>query len=295
MHLSQAIHRYLTEGKNRGHFAPTTVTSYRSILGMLTTATGDPPIVDLQRRHIARWYGDLTCSPSTTRHRLSVIQTFTAWAVTEGLITKDPAIGFKPPAQPRYLPRALPAPTVGQLLSGCPDPRARLIVLLMAQMGLRCCEVARLQYGDIDWQQQAALVRGKGSKERVVPIPREVLYELEHYLTEWPPTAGPLIRSYHDPSRGLAPGYIGDRVRLWMRAAGVKTGPRDGRSAHALRHTCATDVLRSGADVRQVQAMLGHQSLQTTQRYLGWSVDGLRTVMEGRSYLHTGENGESVA
>lgn len=295
MLTSDATHRYIGEGHRRGNFAATTVVSYRSILNLFAAATGDPPIGDLSRRHVARWYGALTCSATTTRHRLSVVQTFTAWAVQEGLIPKDPAAGFKPPAQPKHLPRALPTATVAQLISGCPDERARLIVLLMAQMGLRCCEVARLQYGDVDWQSRVALIRGKGNKERVVPIPDEAWAALEGYLAVHPAVAGPLVRSYHDPTRGLAPGYISDRVRLWMRAAGVKSSARDGKSAHALRHTAATDVLRAGADVRQVQAMLGHESLQTTQRYLGWNVDGLRLVMEGRSYLHTGAYAEAAS
>lgn len=288
MQLSDTILTYLAEGRRRGQFAATTVTSYRSILHMLARACSDPPVDKLTRRHIAKWYRGLDCSPATTRHRLSVVQTFCAWLTAEGYVRRDPSIGFKPPKQPRHQPRAMPRSDVALLLGACPDARARLVVLLMAQMGLRCCEVARAQVGDVDLMDDLMLVRGKGDQQRVVPIPQEARRALDAYLVEHPAVAGPLVRSYHDPSRGLAPGYIGDRLRLWMRAAGIKHQARDGRSAHALRHTCATDVLRAGADVRQVQALLGHASLQTTQRYLGWSVEGLRGVVEGRSYLHTG-------
>jgi integrase/recombinase XerC len=282
--IGDAIGRYLKEGRARGQFATTTVVSYRSILGMLERCTGPIPIRALQRRHIAKWYGQLSCSASTTRHRLSVVQTFTAWCVVDGLLTKDPAVGFRPPPQPRYQPRSMPGRDVARLLEVAPDRRARCVILLMVQMGLRCCEVSRLQVGDIDWTEGAALIRGKGSKERIVPIPDEAADAIRRYLDEHPAAAGPLVRSYSDDHRALTPGYLGDRMRVWMLSAGVKSAPRDGRSAHALRHTCATDVLRDGADVRQVQVMLGHDSLQTTQRYLGWNVAGVRTVMAGRRY-----------
>ncbi len=282
--VDKAIARYLREQRANGTFSQSTVRSYRSILGSFARECGHLPIGDLRPRHVARWYGSLCCGPATTRHRLSVVQTFTRWCVSVGLLDRDPAAGLRPPTQPRHLPRCMAADDVSRLLAHAPDTRARLVILLMVQAGLRCCEVSRLQLGDIDWTDGAALVRGKGRKERVVPIAEEAIEALHAYLAEHPASAGPLVRSYRDPSRSLTPEAISNMMRRWMLDAGVKGAPRDGRSAHALRHTCATDVLRSGADVRQVQQLLGHSSLQTTQRYLGWSVEGLRGAVAGRRY-----------
>lgn len=162
--------------------------------------------------------------------------------------------------------------------------RTRVVVILMCQLGLRCAEVSRLQVGDIDWTNGSLLVHGKGGNQRVLPITAEARQALEDYLSEHPACAGPLVRSYADPTRALTPGYIGDRIRKLMFLTGVKALPRDGKSAHSLRHTAATDMLAHGANVRSVQVALGHQSLQTTQRYLSWSVDDLRRAMEGRKY-----------
>jgi integrase len=105
------------------------------------------------------------------------------------------------------------------------------------------------------------------------------------YLDEAPATSGPLVRRYDDYSKALVPHYISDMVRGWMRDAGVKAGPRDGLSGHALRRTCATDLLDGGAHIRQVQEVLGHSSIQQTAKYLR-KADAmeLAPVMAGRTY-----------
>ncbi len=283
--VKPTANRYLAEGRRRNHFALTTLRSYSSILGAFALSVGpDLPVADLNLRHVSRWWGDLDCAASTARHRLSVVTTFCDWLVANELLRVNPASKLDPPRQPRYIPRAVPGDDVAALLAQCPDTRMRLIVLLMCQLGLRCAEVAGLQVGDIDWQTRTVFVRGKGNVDRVLPLPNEARTALDRYLEEHPATSGPLVRSFADGHRALTPGYVGDRVRRVMLAAGVKKASRDGRSAHALRHTFATDVLADGADVRVVQVALGHASLATTQRYLSWSVEGLRSAMEGRRY-----------
>ena len=282
--VADAAGAYVRAQRRNGRFAASTATTYRSILGRFADAIGDPPMAKLQRRHVARWLDTLDCGPATTRHRLSVVQTFCRWAVEQGHVAKDPSVGFKPPKQPRHLPRPVAEPDTAALVDSLPDARAVAIVILMLQTGARCCEVVRLQVGDVDWHRRFVMFRGKGDKERVVPLPDEACIALRRYLAEHPAPAGPLFRSY-TTGDSLTPGHIGALVRRWMREAGVKQAPRDGVDAHALRHTALTDMLHSGADVRQVQVIAGHDSLQTTQRYLGWHVEGLRSAMDGRRYM----------
>lgn len=280
--VGDLVHDYVIAGVRRGQFTAQTAASYRSILGRFADAMPDDP-AKIQRRHVMRWYDQLNCSASTTRHRLSVVKTFCRWAVDAGHMTKDPARGIRAPQQPRHMPRNFDADEVARALAHLDgQPRNQLIIVLMVQLGLRCKEVAELQVGDIDRTHELVLVRGKGNKERVVPLTSEALAALDAYLADDPAAAGVLVRSA--TGRGLTPGYISDRVRKWLSDAGVKRHAWDGKSAHAFRHTAATDILRAGADVRQVQVILGHGSLQTTQRYLGWQVDDLRAVMEGRRY-----------
>lgn len=96
--------------------------------------------------------------------------------------------------------------------------------------------------------------------------------------------AGPLIRS-HDGSTGLNRKTISDYVGRWIRSAGIKGGKYDGRAAHALRRTAASDVMDKVGDVRIVQAMLGHVKIETTAVYLRpVPLDQMREAMEGRNY-----------
>lgn len=207
-----------------------------------------------------------------------MVRTFCRWLVAERLLRRDPTAGIGRVRQPRQVPRGLTADRVSALWLVLPDVRAELIVTLMVQEGLRCGEVARLEVGDLDWAGRVVLVHGKGGHERVLPLSAQTAGSLSRYLSERPATAGPLVRSYTRPGQAILPGRISHLVGRWMRDAGVAA------SGHALRHTAATDMLRAGAHVRDVQTALGHASLATTQRYMPWVVGDLRVAMGGRQY-----------
>jgi site-specific recombinase XerD len=163
------------------------------------------------------------------------------------------------------------------------------MLLLMCQEGLRCCEVASHELGDVDFDERLMLIRGKGGHQRILPLTDETWGAIAEYLTDHPAHAGPLIRSYNDPYRPIDASYVSTLVARWIRAAGVEA------TAHALRHTAATDMLRSGAHLRDVQAALGHVSLSTTQRYLPWVVGDLRTAMAGRRYGRAARSVDSAS
>lgn len=224
----------------------------------------------LSREHVNLWRETAArdLRPSTTRTRLSQIRTFCAWAVDEKHLKIDPAYGLRPPRQPRRVPRALKLEEVASVLAVCPDSRARLIVLLAVQEGLRRKEVAGLELGDVDLDEGVLLVRGKGDHERIVPLSDETRAAMADYLVDRLAFAGPLICNATDGASPLAPVTIGRMVSDLMRAAGVKHRAYDGKSMHAFRHTAATDMLRAGAHVRDVQLALGHQSLKATEVYL---------------------------
>lgn len=224
-------------------------------------------------------------APATRRRRFSTVKGFCRWAVVSGHMAADPLVGLRPPRQPRAVPRALPADDVGRLIASCPDERARLIVVWMVQLGLRCVEMARVELGDIDRAERLVRIRGKGGHQRILPLVSEAADALAAYLAaETPAGAGPLIRSRIAPHKGLDADTISGMVAEWMWAAGIKRRRRDGISAHALRHTAATDMLRAGAHLRDVQAALGHAHLVTTEVYLPLVVHGLAAAMEGRRY-----------
>ncbi len=270
---------YIQRRTERGELAPTTAASARKVLWSFVQSVGyERDASRLTRRHIERWLEAQDWSPGTRRTNVSHLRCFVRWLLTEGYLKRDPFIGMATPRQPSYMPRGLSLAQAQAVAARVPDARGRLMVSLMVQEGLRCGEVSRLELGDVDFENRLILVRGKGGHQRVLPLSDETRFVMLRYLDEEPARHGPFFRSRVDPTRGIAPDYVSDLVREAMRAAGVNATP------HALRHTAATDMLRAGAHVRDVQAALGHRELSTTQRYLPWLVGDLREAMGGRNY-----------
>lgn len=236
-------------------------------------------VSDITSADIERWLGIRGIEPATKRNRLSAVRGFFRWCIRQGYLTNDPTLDLESARVPRYLPRPLSPSEVSLLLRHCLDARERLCVLLGAQQGLRISEMALLQMGDVDFDEGIMRVFGKGSKERLLPITDETLVALHSYLSTSGHSAGALLRSHSHPGEGISVGYVGLILSKALKRAGLVSTP------HALRHTAATDVLRSGANIRVVQQMLGHASLSTTQVYLGFAdIAELNKAMEGRRY-----------
>lgn len=281
--------RYVSERVDRHEFTPATAKTVRHCLFSFAL-TVDTDASKLKRRHVEKWINaqSKTVSAGTLRGRISIVATFCRWAVLHKHMKADPTIGLVRPKRRDSTPRAIPAADVGALLDACPDARARLVVCLMVEEGLRRAEVARLELGDVDLDARMVRVLGKGGVERFLPITTTTWFALRDYLCECPAVAGPLVRSYLSPHQPISAEHVGRLVARWMMDAGVKERPRDGRSAHALRHTALSDVAERCENIRQVQEMAGHRHLSTTQVYLR-RVDAksLRGVMDGRDYRVT--------
>lgn len=267
----------------RGEVGALTVSAYRYNLASFAKTVRVAPKA-LTRRDVEHWLEVSALAPATARMRLSMLRLFCRWLVEEGVLSKDPTFGVKGPREPRRLPRGLPHQDVDELLEASPDARTKLVMLLMVQEGLRRKEVVGLQVGDIDMAEHVMLVRGKADHERLLPISGETWRALTAYLFEYPAKAGPLIRSLRDGRSPVLASTVGRIVSQMMFVSGTKKAPGDGRSPHALRHTMATDMLRGGAHIRDVQAALGHVTIVSTQRYLPLIVNDLREAMGGRHY-----------
>lgn len=284
--LGGSVLRYVEMRRQAGEFAPTTAKGVRWILWRFGEIAGlERSPRTLTRRQVEKWIGSRSSvAPATLRLELSVVRTYCQWLVDRGDLRRDPTMRIKGPPKPRDVPRALAGGDVARLLAKCPDMRARLIVSLMVQEGLRCMEVSALQVSDVDLVDDTLLVVGKGGHERLLPLSTETHIHLSRYLHELPATAGALIRSYQYQQRGISPNHISVLVTRWMGDAHIKA------SAHALRHTMASDMLERCGNVRDVQMALGHVSLGTTQRYLRRSEGKrLREAMGGRRYAEAAE------
>lgn len=228
---------------------------------------------------VTEWLGARRWAASTRCTNLGIIRPFLDWAGRRGHIASGVAGELVNPRRPDPLPRALSTAQVARLLAHVPDRRGRLIVLLEFQCGLRRAEVARLDVDHVDQAEGTVLVHGKGRTERIAYLSADTLDALRLWLVERGPGPGALICAYDGAGRRLTPTWIGMMVARWMGDAGLKHAPRDGVSGHALRHSCATTMLRNGGNIRVVQRAMGHKNIQTTARYLRADDDEVRTAM----------------
>jgi integrase/recombinase XerD len=168
------------------------------------------------------------------------------------------------------LPRALPDGQVAALLAACDRDTATgrrdfAVLVLLARLGLRACEVSALELGDIDWRAGTVTVRGKGRRDEQLPLPSDAGEALAGYLRDGRPAGGGSRRVFllsRAPGGGMSPGAVKAVVRNACRRAGL---PEAG--AHRLRHSAATGMLRAGAPLAEIGQVLRHRSLSTTAIY----------------------------
>jgi integrase/recombinase XerD len=220
-------------------------------------------------------------APTTLSRKVACLRSFYRHLRRENVIEHDPTADVRGPRKQQRLPRVLSRDEVNRLLaqpsgSGPLAVRDRALLELMYACGLRASEAVALELGDVDLEDGLLRARGKGSKERLVPIGRSALAALRTYC------AGGRPQLLGDGSQG--------RVFLNRRGAGLtrqglykivqgyarRAGLAEKMSPHTLRHTFATHLLAGGCDLRSLQEMLGHADLATTQIYTHLSADRLK-------------------
>jgi integrase/recombinase XerD len=203
----------------------------------------------------------------------------------EGLVADDAAVTVRPPTPPRKLPKAIPLADVERLLAAAGSDgtplglRDRALLEMLYGTGARISEAVGLNRDDVDEAAGTVLLRGKGAKERVVPVGSYALEALSAYLVRARP--GLLAAGRATPALFLnARGGRLSRQSAWtvLRTVAARAGLSTPVSPHTLRHSFATHLLDGGADVRVVQELLGHASVTTTQVYTLVTVEQLREV-----------------
>jgi len=253
----------------QGHLAPSSAAVIRSVLRHWTAFAGDDPRLWTEAL-VMMWVNDPGLRPATRKSRLTKLRPYVRWLMDRGHLDRDLTADIGRIRIPEGPPRDFTPAEVAQLLHACPDTRAQLIVILMAQLGLRCGDVARIRVEDIDARGRSLHVRAKGGRgdyTHWVPIPLEAWSAIAAWLNATGSTSGPLVPSYQRPGQPLDPAHISKLVGRWIVDAGLKAFPGDGRSAHSLRHSCAQHMLDAGADLRQVQRALGHTTIRSTEVY----------------------------
>jgi integrase/recombinase XerD len=224
-------------------------------------------------------------SSGSAARTVVAVRRFHRFAVREGLTAVDPSAAVRPPSPAKRLPKALPLGDIERILDAAGAAgtslalRDRALLELLYGTGARISEAVGLDVDDLDLEQGAVLLRGKGSKERVVPVGSYAREAVEAYLVRARPDLAGVGRG--TPALFLnARGGRLSRQSAWTvlsKAAG-RAGVTAEVSPHTLRHSFATHLLDGGADVRVVQELLGHASVTTTQVYTLVTVESLREV-----------------
>ena len=222
---------------------------------------------------------------STQRARLSSIKDWFRWLTKQDVIMHNPASELEMPRQEKRLPGA--ALTSAQMtallnLPNVSDPlgmRDRAMLELFYSTGMRRVEVCRLELPDFNPERGTIHVRrGKGKKDRIVPVGQQAIFWVEKYLVHARPrlcldtrTQAVFLTGY---GGAFNPDVLSRYVSKWMDQAGLSGKG----SCHMLRHTCATHMLEGGADIRYIQQLLGHESLETTAIYTAVDIRQLQEV-----------------
>jgi integrase/recombinase XerD len=282
--LQGAVDAFLLELRVERGLSPLTIEAYRRDLGQFAEHAGsrwrdDPgPLIEFVaalQRHAAR--------RSTQARKSAAVRSFYAFALREGLATRDVPALVDAPRPGSYLPDVLAPEQVAAILDAPPADdligvRDRAVLEVLYASGVRVSELVGLDTDRVDLAAQQLRVIGKGNRERRVPIGDEARERLHRYLTgpraEW--TAGRPTPAVFVGRRGkrLSREAVWALVKRWTGVAGVT----ERVTPHTFRHSFATHLLEGGADLRVVQALLGHASISTTQLYTHLTGERVREV-----------------
>ncbi len=224
----------------------------------------------------------------TVNRKVSSLRAFYKYLLRNGKIKKNPANMVQTPKTEKYMPTFLSVDETFELLNAAGEKsalnlRSRAMMELFYSSGLRLSELAGLNVLDIDFNRELVKVRGKGKKERIVPVGKTALQAVKEYLEN----TGELRRNF-DADIFKNPLFLNARgKRITTRSIArivdevtSKSGIGRKISPHALRHSFATHLLNAGADLRSIQELLGHKSLSTTQKYTAVNINRMMEVYD---------------
>lgn len=302
--LDDQVQGYLDHLVIERGVAANTVSSYRRDLRRYADHLGGRGIVDLRAVGetdvsdflVALRKGDAdtgaaALSAVSAARALVAVRGLHRFLAAEGIVELDVARAVKPPTPSRRLPKSLSVDEVLALLDAAGGDREsdgplslrnRALLELLYSTGARISEAVGLDVDDVDTEYRSVLLRGKGGKDRLVPVGRPAITALDAYLVRGRPDLA--RRGKGTPAIFLnARGGRLSRQSAWqvLQDAAAAAGITTAVSPHTMRHSFATHLLDGGADVRVVQELLGHASVTTTQIYTLVTVNTLREVWAG--------------
>lgn len=283
--MRKHIHDFLRSAQTEKNISPHTVRGYLSDLEQFAGFFGERDVTAIDHKALREYLAHLHARRirrSSIARKLSAIRAFFKYLNRSGLITSNPARLVATPRREKRLPAVL---TVDDALRLMDAPRGnegiaardRAVLETLYSTGIRASELVGIDRNDIDTGERLIRIRGKGRKERIVPIGKQALDAIKTYLAH-------AARTATEPS-AVFTGPAGKRltvrsVQRILENYRKKLGLSQKASPHTLRHSFATHLLESGADLRSIQELLGHASLSTTQRYTHVNLDALMVVYD---------------
>ena len=269
---------FFTHLRDERNLSPETLRAYRNDLEQLRIFSKVEHLLelaDVDVYHVRRYLAHLNSkgySKTTVVRKLAAIRGYFRFLNREGLADRNPFLDVRTPRVEKTLPHFLTIPEIVSLIETPTTHttrglRDRAILETLYSTGLRVSELIGLDWDDVDMEQQLVRARGKGRKERIVPIGSHAVESLKHYRralpSEWltPGETAPLF--FNRFGNRISDRSIRKILDKYIKEAGLhhKTSP------HTLRHSFATHLLDGGANLREVQELLGHKNLATTQIY----------------------------
>lgn len=294
--MQRKVEEFLTSLEVEKGYSENTRVAYKNDLSQFLTymeTRAQPAVQEWSRvtkdhlvSYILSLRTDREYASTTVARKVAAIKSFFHFLLAEGFVKDDPTATLDSPRVKKYLPRAISQEDVERLLDtpGKGDePRAlrdRAILELLYATGMRVSELVALNEGSVDLASASVRCFGKGDKERVIPVYERAVQAVESYMSKGRVR---LLRQFDE--KALFLNQRGERLTrqgLWLivkgyvRGAGLKVPV----TPHTLRHSFATHMLRGGADLRNVQELLGHANIATTQVYTQVSNERLREVYD---------------
>lgn len=242
------INEYISYLANVKMYSTNTLRRYAAVLHRFAMAHGGCRWSSISTNDVERYVGALSCSASSKRNTLSILRAFFGYLVHHFGLGSNPC-RFIPLAKAKKgCPDVLKMSTIGRVVRSTASTAVQLAILLMSRMGLRVCECLSASVQDIS--EGRLKVHGKGNKERSLVIPSYVMSRIRSLGCR-----GLFFENWDD--RGF-------RRAIWyaFHACGVSTHP------HALRHSFASELVNAGMPLNQIQILMGHESIETTEKYL---------------------------
>ncbi len=295
--IVQRVEEFLAMLANERNASPHTIRAYaRELHGFaefVVERLANLPVQGIEHQHIRAYLGELYThglSKSSAARALAAIRSWFKWLAKRGVVEQSPAALVSTPKLPKHLPRVPTIEDMNRVVESAADENAawperdRVIFELLYGCGIRNAELVGIDLEDIHWANEAILVRGKGRKERYVPLGDAAAQAVRAYL---PVREARLAGAGKSSPALLLSLRLRGNGRLTTRSVGrivkhvaLAHGLPADVHPHTLRHAFGTHMLEEGADLRAIQELLGHERLSTTQRYTQLTVGQVAEVYD---------------